>query len=143
MGKLQGRSLTAREQDIIKNGTPRQQAQKRAEQFLEDMCKRWRQESRDEYRLRFREELFNKRHDCFFKAPPHEEPPKVIHIGCAALSRERRRYHARIAERKDACACYLYLQELLERRRLGDAILLVERSLATNQCREPGDEDII
>ena len=63
MCKLQGRSLTAREQDIIKNGTPRQQAQKRAEQFLEDMCKRWRQESRDEYRLRFREELFNKRHD--------------------------------------------------------------------------------
>jgi hypothetical protein len=55
------------------------------------------------------------------------------------LSRERRRYHARIAERKDACACYLYLQELLERRRLGDAILLVERSLlATNQ--KLGDE---
>ena len=45
-------------------------------------------------------------------------------------------------ERNDACACYLYPQELLERRRLGDTILLVERSLATNQCREPGDEDI-
>ena len=107
MGKLQGRSLTAREQDIIKNGTPRQQAQKRAEQILQDIFKHLRQERRDNYRLRFREELFNKRHDCFFKAPPQEEPPKVIHIGCAALSRERRRYHARIAERKDACACYL------------------------------------
>ena len=112
-------------------------------QILDDMFKRLRQQSRDEYRLRFREELFNKRHDCFFKAPPQEEPPKVILIGCAALSRERRRSHVRIAERKDACACYLYLQELLERRPLGDAILLVERSLATNHCREPGDKDII